>query len=688
MIQEMAEKESERFNVFIVHKSEDQDTAELINKGLREKGLRTCAHYEDFKFGKSVFDNILGAISHSDTVLILLTKNALKSSWVSFEVLMSLEKSQREGHMCLRILFVDVTEAEKKTFMRGTLELIPEITVDFNKEKWQDNLVEKINEKFEMRNLLPAGNVAHGLVFNYYIGYLAYVLPETAKTVEGCEYFKDNEDRFSNKFFVMIPDSCKVKPPEVGQHGNYTIEKMPKALEIAVEHGGKKRTYNPAVYKITRKATSEWYYFTGDSPFILNTMSKMKEMGFADIDLDLQVNRFRLTLMELVQHRNNIQCNETASFVRYNDDEGSLAEGLWNALDEAASSVDQGSANITRKEGKINTSQTATITYAQDTDQDRRLAAELEECLQKHNVTFTNGGNKMHFEVLRKARWNIFVLSEKSVEDPFMYMQYDAAMTASITADQIQVIPILASGSNIKNIPSKYTWATLLKQDEPNYLDKLWKTMQDDGMKMSEKLSAGDVYEGLAYSYLINYIPFNLTMKTKTGRDFMQRFTDARDKFSAGCVVVPKVFVIVSKSCSFPPPGYKFEREELLGEMEPVEQGFRKYGLQFYRMTMKDGKQVCYSREYATPAVALHDMANLPFAGITSEQKTEQVQKFASLCRQIMDHKTFNEQIGDVKDKCEVVYFDDEVQGSKGLDGMITKLEECLVESIRQGHFA
>lgn len=28
-----------------------------------------------------------------------------------------------------------------------------------------------------MRELLPAGNVAHGLVFNYYIGFLAHVLP-------------------------------------------------------------------------------------------------------------------------------------------------------------------------------------------------------------------------------------------------------------------------------------------------------------------------------------------------------------------------------------------------------------------------------------------------------------------------------------------------------------------------------
>lgn len=68
---------------------------------------------------------------------------------------------------------------------------------------------------------------------------------------------------------------------------------------------------------------------------------------------------------------------------------------------------------------------------------------------------------------------------------------------------------------------------------------------------------------------------------------------------------------------------------------------------------------MCYSREYATPAVALHQMANdLPFAGITKQEMNEQAFKFASFCQEIMDNELFNSKIGHVKDKCEIVYFD------------------------------
>lgn len=35
---------------------------------------------------------------------------------------------------------------------------------------------------------------------------------------------------------------------------------------------------------------------------------------------------------------------------------------------------------------------------------------------------------------------------------------------------------------------------------------------------MLELLPSGVVYEGLAYAYLINYLPFNLTYKTADGK--------------------------------------------------------------------------------------------------------------------------------------------------------------------------
>ena len=46
-------------------------------------------------------------------------------------------------------------------------------------------------------------------------------------------------------------------------------------------------------------------------------MSKLKKHGFVDIDIRLQVERFSITLQELVQHRNNEVCHDTASFIVY-----------------------------------------------------------------------------------------------------------------------------------------------------------------------------------------------------------------------------------------------------------------------------------------------------------------------------------------------------------------------------------
>lgn len=67
---------------------------------------------------------------------------------------------------------------------------------------------------------------------------------------------------------------------------------------------------------------------------------------------------------------------------------------------------------------------------------------------------------------------------------------------------------------------------------------------------------------------------------------------------------------------------------------------------------------MCYAREYATPAIALHEMAQLPFAGLNKQEMNKQARQFAEFSEEIMQHPKFNEKIGDFRDKCEIVYFD------------------------------
>lgn len=68
---------------------------------------------------------------------------------------------------------------------------------------------------------------------------------------------------------------------------------------------------------LPKRTLFQTYFFCADVPYILSTMLKMKELGFVDIDLHLQVVRFRMTLIELVQHRENSRCKDTAKFIPY-----------------------------------------------------------------------------------------------------------------------------------------------------------------------------------------------------------------------------------------------------------------------------------------------------------------------------------------------------------------------------------
>ncbi|XP_060598451.1 uncharacterized protein LOC132752174 [Ruditapes philippinarum] len=380
---------------------------------------------------------------------------------------------------------------------------------------------------------------------------------------------------------------------------------------------------------------------------------------------------------------------KSAKFISYKDPDESLADMIWKCMIEEFTKVSKGeqtgSKTVTRKKAEYTEGEkaiTATITHMGE-GKDRSTAEDIEKYLGEKNVKFHNGEGKMNFQVLEDARWNIFVLSEDAMEDDTMVTQYRAALECSISDNEVQVIPVLAAGTDIKKIPDLMKWTTLLKEDEPEYLNKLWKVMNEK-RTMMELIPSGKIYEGFAYAYLINYLPYNLTYKTPEGRDFTQRFIDAKEKYQIKEPCVNKVYVIVPKSCSFPKPGSKITNEEHIGALEPIVDGFRQYFLQLYRLTMSNGQKVCYAREYATPAIALHDMAQLPFAGVSKEAMNEQAKMFAEFSEEIMKNKIFNDTIGDVRDKCEMVYFDDELTG---MDGVIDVLEERLKKCLDTGSY-
>ena len=70
-------------------------------------------------------------------------------------------------------------------------------------------------------------------------------------------------------------------------------------------------------------------------------------------------------------------------------------------------------------------------------------------------------------------------------------------------------------------------------------------------------------------------------------------------------------------------------------------------------------QKVCYAREYATPAITLHEMANtIPFSGLSKEAMNEQAAEFSNLVTKVIHDEKFKREVQNLEDKCVMVYFD------------------------------
>ena len=145
----MAKQDVEKdFDVFLVYSKDDECAANQVIKELIRKGKKTYAHYSDGKFnpGKPIVEGIKDAVEMSKIVLILLTSNALKSNWVTLELLLSFEKAVRSGEMCIRIVLYSITDEELKGLHE--IESIPKYKLDFNRDNWIESLIENMDGKY------------------------------------------------------------------------------------------------------------------------------------------------------------------------------------------------------------------------------------------------------------------------------------------------------------------------------------------------------------------------------------------------------------------------------------------------------------------------------------------------------------------------------------------------------------
>lgn len=101
-INSMARTTIEFHSCFISYSTQDQDFANRLHSDLQYKGVRLWFAPHDIQGGKKVHEQIDEAIRHYDRLLLILSENSMKSTWVKAEIDNAVFKERNEGR---RVLF-------------------------------------------------------------------------------------------------------------------------------------------------------------------------------------------------------------------------------------------------------------------------------------------------------------------------------------------------------------------------------------------------------------------------------------------------------------------------------------------------------------------------------------------------------------------------------------------------------
>lgn len=121
---------------------------------MKEKGYRITHHKDDegpFNIGKTVYDNMVNAIEKSEKTLVLFSKSAVDSGFVSLEMMLALEKSQRTGKCCLYLLTEGLQQEQIAGLQHGLLGTVPNITIDMNRNLWDEKLLKDLQGTYRSK---------------------------------------------------------------------------------------------------------------------------------------------------------------------------------------------------------------------------------------------------------------------------------------------------------------------------------------------------------------------------------------------------------------------------------------------------------------------------------------------------------------------------------------------------------
>jgi hypothetical protein len=85
------------YSCFISYSTRDQHFAEQLHSRMRDKGLRVWFSPEDIQGGRTLYEQIIGAIRVYDKLLLILSLESMHSDWVKTEIRRAFEAEIKEG---------------------------------------------------------------------------------------------------------------------------------------------------------------------------------------------------------------------------------------------------------------------------------------------------------------------------------------------------------------------------------------------------------------------------------------------------------------------------------------------------------------------------------------------------------------------------------------------------------------
>lgn len=147
------QKKAKVFNnnkVFISYSTKDKDIALRIHDKLEENGLLPWIDRNKIAVGRDLTDTISKAIEACGFIVVLLSKESVKSDWVAQEVALALEKEKdyadRLGNIIIPVLIDDCQLPDNLAFLKDRL-WVPITSDDYSFDESMDRLCQSIKDQ-------------------------------------------------------------------------------------------------------------------------------------------------------------------------------------------------------------------------------------------------------------------------------------------------------------------------------------------------------------------------------------------------------------------------------------------------------------------------------------------------------------------------------------------------------------